>query len=195
MGRLRISATGLACGCLLWSSVWVSACAEHTEGPSNLEQQKVVSTKTSAVKRATRRLFDGAPPVIPHPPLGSVCISCHHREGVAVEGLGFSPPSPHEQTAGMSALSRCVQCHVFQQVEAPWVGNTFVGLAQDLRSGSRLSPGAPPVMPHGKLMRENCQACHAGEAAREEIRTSHPERLRCAQCHVEQVVTGAGAFP
>jgi cytochrome c-type protein NapB len=33
-------------------------------------------------------------------------------------------------------------------------------------------------------MRENCAACHTGPAAREEIRTSHPERTRCRQCHV-----------
>ena len=33
-------------------------------------------------------------------------------------------------------------------------------------------------------MRENCAACHDGPGAREEIRTSHPERTRCRQCHV-----------
>jgi hypothetical protein len=33
-------------------------------------------------------------------------------------------------------------------------------------------------------MRENCAACHTGPAAREEIRTTHPERIRCRQCHV-----------
>jgi cytochrome c-type protein NapB len=41
-------------------------------------------------------------------------------------------------------------------------------------------------------MRENCAACHAGPAAREEIRTSHPERTRCRQCHVE--VTARSEF-
>ena len=50
-------------------------------------------------------------------------------------------------------------------------------------------PEQPPVIPHKVFMRENCQACHAGPAARKEIRTEHPERAQCRQCHVEQVVT------
>ncbi|MCB1057222.1 MAG: hypothetical protein KDD11_17105 [Acidobacteria bacterium] len=139
--------------------------------------------------RAERRLFDGAPPVIPHQPFGAPCISCHNLEGKAVEGVGFAPPSPHELTGGMSALSRCQQCHVFQVTDQPWVDNTFVGLRQDLRQGTRLYDGAPPVIPHQLLMRDNCLACHAGPAAREEIRTSHPERIRCRQCHVAQTTT------
>ena len=59
--------------------------------------------------------------------------------------------------------------------------NTFL---QDLRHGLRLHDRAPPTIPHKTFMRENCVACHAGPAAREEIRTSHPERRRCRQCHV-----------
>lgn len=146
--------------------------------------------KTAAVERAERRLFDGAPPTVPHERLGAACISCHNEEGMAVEGLGFSPPSPHEITAGMSSISRCEQCHVYTPRGAvpdrPWVGNTFAGLRQDLRQGRRQHPLAPPVVPHRIFMRENCRACHSGPAAREEIRTTHPERVRCQQCHVEQ---------
>jgi cytochrome c-type protein NapB len=33
-------------------------------------------------------------------------------------------------------------------------------------------------------MRENCAACHSGPGARAEIITTHPERVRCRQCHV-----------
>ncbi len=160
--------------------------------------------KTVASVRAERRAFDGAPPTIPHTSFGMACVSCHNLEGVAVEGVGYAPPSPHDKTLGMSAVSRCQQCHVFagtDQVSTgnkvanhtvasntvasrPFVGNTFAGLRQDLRPGRRLHPHAPPTMPHKTLMRENCTACHAGPAAREEIRTSHPERPRCTQCHV-----------
>lgn len=157
--------------------------------------------KTAAVERAERRLFDGAPPVIPHQAQGMDCIACHNDEGMAVDGLGFAPPSPHEATEGLSAISNCRQCHVFQVTSfavesdgaprAPFVANHFVGLRQDLRAGRRLFDGAPPVMPHATFMRENCQACHAGPAAREEIRTSHPERLACWQCHVEQQTSAA----
>ena len=53
-----------------------------------------------------------------------------------------------------------------------------------LIAGDRATAGAPPRIPHRLLMRENCVACHDGPAAREEIRTDHPERDRCRQCHV-----------
>ena len=154
--------------------------------------------KTTAVLRAERRLYDGAPPVIPHAPLGASCVACHNEFGMDVPGLGFAPPSPHGGTAGMKTqqeggLARCQQCHVFQQKTEPFVGNVFVGLPQDLRRGRRLYDGAPPVIPHKTFMRENCLACHSGPAAREEIRTSHPERQRCRQCHVEQLTTSFGA--
>ncbi len=150
------------------------------------------ATKTAALERAERRLFDGAPPTIPHEPLGAACISCHNEEGLAVEGLGFSPPSPHLATAGMSAISRCEQCHVFSSGNpGPWRESSFSGLRQDLRKGQRLHALAPPVVPHAVFMRENCQACHSGPAAREEIRTTHPERVRCQQCHVEQVTVAS----
>jgi cytochrome c-type protein NapB len=145
--------------------------------------------KTAAAERAGRRLYDGAPPVIPHGKQGAACVSCHNQEGMAVEGLGFAPPSPHEKTQGLSAIAWCQQCHVFSGDSAPRVANDFEGLRQDLRRGERLHDLAPPVIPHKVFMRENCQACHAGPAAREEIRTDHPERLQCKQCHVEQVTT------
>ncbi len=147
------------------------------------------ATKTAAVERAERRLFDGAPPVIPHGEMGAACVECHNAQGVAVAGLGFAPPSPHEQTRGLSAASRCQQCHVYRLDDAPFRANSFVGLAQDLRAGRTLYTGAPPVMPHPVFMRENCLACHSGPAAREEIRTPHPDRPRCRQCHVEQTTT------
>lgn len=146
--------------------------------------------KSSAVERASRRLFDGAPPVVPHGDLGAGCLNCHGDRGIEVAGLGFSPPNPHAGTEGLSDRARCRQCHVFRQTEELFVANAFQGLRQDLRHGRALHEGAPPVIPHAVFMRENCTACHAGPAAREEIRTPHPERLRCRQCHVEQVVTG-----
>ena len=147
------------------------------------------ATKTEAGERAARRAFDGAPPVAPHEDFGVTCLECHNSEGVAVEGIGFAPASPHGETAGMSEISRCQQCHVFRQTDEVFVESQFVGLPQDLRRGRRLHALAPPVIPHRILMRENCLACHSGPAAREEIRTTHPERVRCRQCHVEQTTT------
>jgi nitrate reductase cytochrome c-type subunit len=147
------------------------------------------ATKTPAAERSLRRAYDGAPPVIPHARVGVDCTRCHARQGMQVPDLGYAPPSPHEQTAGLSALSRCEQCHVFQTTNEVWRGSDFEPLRQDLRQGLRFHPLAPPVIPHKVFMRENCAACHTGPAAREEIRSSHPERDRCRQCHLEQRTT------
>jgi nitrate reductase cytochrome c-type subunit len=143
--------------------------------------------KTPATVRAEWRAYDGAPPVIPHPFFGMACISCHTSTGMEVPGTGFAPPMPHEMTGGISAIGNCRQCHVFRESDEVFVANDFVGLRQDLRPGARYYGGAPPVMPHPVFMRENCLACHSGPAAREEIRTSHPERVNCRQCHVPAV--------
>jgi len=140
--------------------------------------------KSSAAVRAERRLYDGAPPVAPHRDFGMTCTECHNERGIEVPEVGYAPPSPHEITAGMSSMSRCRQCHVFRLTDSVFVASDFVGLRQDLRAGGRLHPLAPPTMPHKAFMRENCLACHSGLAAREEIRTPHPQRTRCRQCHL-----------
>jgi len=150
------------------------------------------AAKSAASVRAGRRLYDGAPPVIPHQEFGAACTSCHGEQGVEVAGVGFSPPSPHEKTSGLSAISRCTQCHVFSRTKEVFVANGFAGMDQDLRPGSRLNALAPPTLPHLIFMRENCAACHTGAAAREEIRCTHPDRTRCLQCHVSQ--SGAAPF-
>lgn len=181
----RTDRTGLrrlsGCWILLAGGLLQAACSAGSSSGS-----AEAPAKSPASVRAQRRAFDGAPPVIPHRNFGSPCGECHQEVGVEVAGVGFSPPSPHEATRGLSALSRCRQCHVEQQISTPFAGNSFAGLRQDLRRGRRLNPQAPPVMPHPVFMRENCSACHSGPAAREEIRTTHPERSRCQQCHVEQ---------
>lgn len=163
--------------------VALAACNRDEEPAPGARATSAKPAKSAAADRALRRAFDGAPPVIPHAPMGAACTSCHNERGVEVPGVGFAPPSPHEATGGMSATSRCQQCHVFRNEKAEFVANSFAGLLQDLRKGERLYQGAPPVMPHPTFMRENCLACHSGPAAREEIRCSHPERSRCLQCH------------
>lgn len=137
--------------------------------------------------RAIRRLYDGAPPIIPHEDFGADCGACHDARGTALRGVGFAPPSPHEGTEGVDGMIRCRQCHVFALTEELFVESEFQGLRQDLRGGARLYQGAPPTIPHDVFMRANCQACHVGPGARPEILTSHPERARCRQCHVPVV--------
>lgn len=170
---------------VLFLAAVLAGCSNDSgEAPTVAAPGRPGAQKSSAAVRASRRLFDGAPPTIPHAPIGASCTQCHNERGMDVPGLGFAPPSPHELTPGMSALSRCHQCHVHALESAEFVANTFAGIEQDLRRGERLYDGAPPVVPHARSMRENCSACHDGPAAREQIRCSHPERTRCDQCHV-----------
>ena len=135
--------------------------------------------------RAAGRAYDGAPPVIPHALFGE-CVTCHDDDGSAIAGIGMAPASPHGSVAATGAFRRCRQCHVPVETAAVRVRSVFNGLPQGPWKGGRATPGAPPTIPHTLQMRENCLACHAGPASRVEIRTSHPERPRCRQCHVPQ---------
>ncbi|MFY9344715.1 MAG: hypothetical protein WAT39_19645 [Planctomycetota bacterium] len=185
----------LAVAALFAVALPLAACggSQDPQAPSVAVPGRPDALKTSAVLRAERRLYDGAPPVIPHQDFGAACLGCHGPAGLAVPGTGFAPPAPHADMTPPSAMSRCVQCHVSKQTDALFAANHFAGLRQDLRAGKRLHDLAPPVIPHQVLLRENCQACHTGPAAREEIRCPHPERERCVQCHVEQRTVAAFA--
>lgn len=140
----------------------------------------------SAAKRAERRLFPGAPPVIPHPPLSGKCVTCHTPTGSSRPPLGLAPANPHTKTAGMSDESRCKQCHVFQTTQDEFVASTFESLRLDGVHGTKAHSLAPPTIPHQWFMREDCSSCHTGPASRPEIRCAHADRARCVQCHVFQ---------
>ncbi len=144
----------------------------------------------SYAERAERRAFHGAPPVIPHLGFSAECVSCHGDRAIEVPNVGLSPALPHGGTLGMAA-ARCRQCHVEVATDDVFVASTFVGKALEVSAtgpggvhGDRASEIAPPRLPHRVFMRENCLACHDGDAARPELRTSHPERVNCRQCHV-----------
>ena len=148
--------------------------------------------KSTATARAERRAYDGAPPTIPHASFGMRCDACHNAAGQSVAGVGFAPASPHVDTERAGGTTRCRQCHVFVATDRMFVASRFEGVEQDpYLTGGRATPGAPPTIPHRILMRENCVSCHDGPGTREEIRTSHPERWRCRQCHVP-VTAGRG---
>lgn len=138
--------------------------------------------------RGQRRVYDGAPPVIPHPihqTAPVACLICHQKPTRI--GDAVAPAMSHPE------YPSCTQCHVPQSgVEQlptsvplpegqPPGGNTFVGRASP-GPGQRATPGAPPVMPHGLLMRDNCVSCH-GPSAGSGPATTHPERANCLQCH------------
>lgn len=137
-----------------------------------------------------RRAYPGAPPIVPHPmpePAGiggRVCLTCHADGGWVPKFGAFTPVTPHPE------LLNCVQCHVPSLGAAPFRSTTFERAEPPFVHRAAL-PGSPPPIPHDLAMRDNCLACHGGPAAVREVRTTHPERVNCRQCHV----TGAAATP
>jgi cytochrome c-type protein NapB len=156
-------------------SLFLSACSEAPTG----------AMARSTGERAAARAYDGAPPTIPHDVQIGACTTCHDEDGSAIAGVGVAPASPHG-VAATGAMSRCRQCHVPEMARSVFAVSVFTGLSQGPWRGARATPGAPPTIPHTLQLREHCLSCHAGAAARPEIRTTHPDRLRCQQCHVPE---------
>lgn len=136
--------------------------------------------------RATRRAFPGAPPVVPHPVdqmSVSSCMVCH-GEGLFI-GKGVRAPRMSH-----ALFASCTQCHVesgsAELPSAVAVENDFQAVESPL-AGRRAWPGAPPVIPHTTWMREKCISCH-GPTGKAAIRTTHPTRANCLQCHVSSAV-------
>lgn len=145
----------------------------------------------SLAARRMNRAFEGSPPTIPHDTRSftrsKTCLDCH-GEGFALgDRVARAMPHPY--------MASCEQCHVTQQpamakasetiadtIAPALPSSTFEGL---LRSGParRDWAEAPPVIPHGLLMRTNCLSCH-GTHGYDGLRTSHPNRMNCIQCHL-----------
>ena len=135
--------------------------------------------------RREHRAYEGAPPTIPHAineKGASECMACH-GEGLRIDGR-LATPMSHEY------LTNCTQCHVPEVGSIPAaderydelpLDNTFVGLER-WGPAERAHEGAPPVNPHPEHMREDCMSCH-GEIARPGLRTTHPWKSECTQCH------------
>lgn len=185
--KARDTRQWIACAAAIFAASAIHCGESSDSGQLTFAVGRREVAKSAASHRAERRLYDGAPPTIPHETFSKSCIECHNAFGIEVAGVGFAPPTPHELTAGIGLASRCAQCHVYVTTDGVFAENDFAGLPQDMRHGRRLSEFSPPVMPHPAFMHENCVACHSGPAAREEIRVDHPERVRCRQCHVERV--------
>ncbi len=154
----------------------------------------VISTNATEEERAgvlaqrqSRRAFDGAPPVVPHPiPQESTaaCLACH-ANGLAIKDRVASKIS-HAPYGG------CTQCHVPAKTGprisadpfllAALADNAFTGATTPTK-GERAFPGAPPTTPHSTLMRSDCNSCH-GPTGLFGLRTPHPDRQSCVQCHV-----------
>jgi len=156
-----------------------AAALERMRGqhPSLMEEVELdEEAKLAALeRRAERRAYNGAPPIIPHPidqMETQQCASCHW-EGMRVESRVANPMSHSMHTS-------CTQCHVVGDGPVPGATlaqvvsteSSFEGLAAP-RAGERAWPGAPPVIPHSTQMRDRCSR----------IRSSHPWRQSCEQCH------------
>lgn len=161
------------------------------------------------------RAFPGAPPRIPHGLTDDEfrrtrCNVCHERGGYSARFGAYAPLTPHPQYTdclqchvpdattvgiefpGPDPRVMCVQCHVLEAekpllVAVDWPEPTWPQPAGPPADGS------PPVIPHDLHLRGNCLACHGGPAAVAEIRTTHPERANCRQCHVP-APSDAGLF-
>lgn len=152
------------------------------------------------------RAYPGAPPRIPHGFTADefrtgACNTCHRRGGYSPRFNAYVPITPHPD------MPACLQCHVgrdevtgvslpsldpstvCRQCHAPGAARWAEGLV-DWRPMAWPSParssgtgGVPPI-DHDLFFRGNCLACHSGPSAVAEIRTPHPERANCRQCHV-----------
>lgn len=162
--------------------------ALRAEGPGVQDPVSFEGTSKAEdlASRASRRAYDGAPPRIPHPARqdsASECLACH-EEGLRFRGLLATPMSHTSYTS-------CTQCHVVTESPVPGgddlpadpraVDNSFDGQASPT-AGPRAWSVAPPQIPHRTWMRETCDSCH-GVNGRAALRSSHPERENCEQCH------------
>ncbi len=143
------------------------------------------ATRAAAlVRRAERRAYDGAPPIVPHPiDQGAYPnrASCHER-GMRV-GERVAPMMSHPR------YENCYQCHVVDaqpmpgpvvsDESPPYRDNSFVGL--ETQPSTRWWAGAPPTTPHSTLMRSRCESCHGVLGSG--VRSTHPWRQSCVQCH------------
>lgn len=153
---------------------------------SGLTNVTVAERALALKQRAARRAFDGAPPVVPHPiaqDSSAACLVCH--------GPGLVVKDKVASKISHARYASCTQCHVpsvGSQIPTgdiallePIASNQFVGLTAPLK-GSRAWPTAPPTVPHATLMRSDCTSCH-GLQGLFGLRTPHPNRQACVQCH------------
>ncbi|MBW2368039.1 MAG: cytochrome C [Deltaproteobacteria bacterium] len=143
------------------------------------------STERTLSDYYARRQYAGSPPEIPHPLAEEwgqkiACLTCHVKGGWTEELKRHTPLTPHpEQTS-------CRQCHLKAGTDQLFREIDWLSVPPP-RLGRSYLPGAPPPIAHDLQMRENCIACHVGPGAVVTIRTEHPSRGYCRQCHVPDV--------
>jgi cytochrome c-type protein NapB len=132
--------------------------------------------------RANLRAFYTSPPVIPHEideRDSEVCLSCHID--VFDFGDSVTVKTPHPD------LTNCLQCHVPMISQLGEIGEEVLSSWSGLEEPQKIKRAhafAPPAVPHRQFLREDCLSCHHPDSSREYLRTPHPERVNCLQCHV-----------
>jgi cytochrome c-type protein NapB len=152
----------------------------HVVSAGDPSPHVVVPTR---IERRGRRAYEGAPPNIPHPLADGLertqdCAPCHTFGGYNPAIRTYTPRTPHPE------MSNCLQCHVVLVesdlfVPTDWQQPEWLEIGKDAGV-----IGAPPGIPHLLQMRERCLSCHGGASAAPDIRTTHPERFNCRQCHL-----------
>jgi cytochrome c-type protein NapB len=169
------------------------------------EPRRSAHPRTLATYRSLRA-YPGAPPRVPHGLTPEEfqtggCNTCHQRGGYSQRFGAYVPITPHPEMGAclqchvgdgeLMAIAlpttdpsaRCRQCHNpgaarWTEASVDWKTLPWPQVARDAPEGQ------PPPIPHSLEFRGNCLACHAGPAGVQEIRTTHPERASCRQCHV-----------
>jgi cytochrome c-type protein NapB len=160
------------------------------------------------------RAFPGAPPRVPHGLTADEfrtesCNVCHQRGGWVARFGTYAPVSPHPEYGAClqchvprdELVDRplpsgeddvvCLQCHVNPDARPPsLVALDWQPAAWPL-TGLQAAEGSPHLIPHAVESRGSCLSCHSGPGAVVELRTNHPERVNCRQCHVPAAVEEA----
>lgn len=162
--------------------VQVDTFEESANFRRSMAASDIPSDNRDLAKYYSRRAYNGAPPVVPHPvdPQsfgGNDCLQCHATGDYVSKYNAYAPIVPHPD------LLSCNQCHVSVNTSDLFAESAWQPLGRP-SLGDTVLLGSPPPIPHALQMHEDCVACHAGPAAPAEIRVTHPERESCVQCHV-----------
>lgn len=151
-------------------------------GPTSAWQARESSRSVLLEARNASRMYDGAPPVIPHKVAAigrTYCLNCH-APGAYDNAERVGPPRSHP------SWGDCRQCHVERNESEVHRKNGIQPLRYPA-NGHRQTEISPPMIPHRIQDREDCAVCHIGKQAPASLRAAHGYRPSCRQCHVATV--------